>query len=87
LCAAREAPVIKMESFQDNDLLDLFRGIEAHDILSPSRQHEVDQSVKCIWTGMTMEPSQPMMLKKVLLLSRNEAPSFLDLPNISFPVS
>jgi len=24
LCTAREVPVIKMESFQDNDLLDLF---------------------------------------------------------------
>jgi hypothetical protein len=27
-----EAPIIEMESFHDNDLLDLFRSIEAHGI-------------------------------------------------------
>ncbi len=86
LCSAREAPVIKMESFQNSDLLDLFKGIEAHDILFPSGQHEDDLSVECIWTGMSPESSRPMKLKKVVLVCRIEDPAFLGLPGISVPV-
>jgi hypothetical protein len=86
LCTAREAPVIKMESFHDNDLLDLFRGIVAHDILSLSGENEDDLSVECIWTGISTGSSPPRMLKQVLLLSRNEDPSSLALPSISVPV-
>ena len=86
LRTAREAPVIKMESFHDYDLFNLFRGIEVHDILSPQDENEDDLSVECIWTGMTLDSSRPRILKQVLLLSRNEDPSSLALPGISVPV-